>query len=365
MARTLLDYCISEQTKPQAQAPPKPQAPPPAAETPAPEAAKPKKHERQPYPPVAPANLPPSYFVSASYDGAKKKAVVKLYEPESGNIYFWYDNTGHLPYCLTNLSELELNKLDRVLNHEGFDHFEVTEKLDPLRDKTVTVTRIVCKDPLAIGGRPGGTIRDIIPEDFPKVSQSYIEPHEIKVWEAKIKYYQTYIYDRQLLPGMIYEVKDGNLVESVSAEANESLEKIRSVFKDCTSEEREYAEMWAKLLETPAPKFRRAAIDIEVYSPLASRVPDAREGACPIIASIGPLEDIAACLRTIDAVERVEANGDGAYEVFTRLGTDRRAQIAAAVVNGGWELLELRAAGMSLEEIFLRLTTEEEEVENA
>src|ERR1035438_6714187 len=51
-----------------------------------------------------------------------------------------------------------------------------------------------------------------------------------------------------------------------------------------SEEEREYAEMWAKLLEYPAPKFRRAAIDIEVYSPLSTRMPDAREGACPVIA---------------------------------------------------------------------------------
>ena len=43
--------------------------------------------------------------------------------------------------------------------------------------------------------------------------------------------------------------------------------------------------MWAKLLEYPAPKFRRAAIDIEVYSPLSNRVPDAREGSCPVIAT--------------------------------------------------------------------------------
>jgi len=185
---------------------------------------------------------------------------------------------------LTNLSENELNKLDRVIHHEGFDHCETEEKIDPLNDKKVTVTKVVCKDPLAIGGRPGGTIRDIIPEDYPKVADSYVDPKEIKVWESKIKYYQTYIYDRQLLPGMIYEVKNGNLIETIVKEADENLNKIREVFKDCTAEEREFAEMWARLLEYPAPQFRRAAIDIEVYSPLANRVPDAREGACPVIA---------------------------------------------------------------------------------
>jgi len=291
MARTLLDWC-SEPAKPQhreeAQAvAPQPTLPPEVQkpkEVSIPEAVKPKIREPRKLPPIAPDNLPPSYFVSAAYDGRQKKAVVKLYEPISGQLYFWYDNTGHLPYLLTNLSEYELGKLDRVVNHEGFDHFEAVEKTDPLNDRKVTVTKVVCKDPLAIGGRPGGTIRDIIPEDYPKVSESYIDPKEIKVWESKIKYYQTYIYDRQFLPGMIYEVKDGNLVESVVQQADENLSRIREIFKDCSVEEREYAEMWAKLLEYPAPQFRRAAIDIEVYSPLANRVPDAREGACPVIA---------------------------------------------------------------------------------
>ncbi len=37
---------------------------------------------------------------------------------------------------------------------------------------------------------------------------------EPKVWEARIKYYQSYIYDKQFLPGMIFEVKNDNLVPS-------------------------------------------------------------------------------------------------------------------------------------------------------
>ena len=177
-----------------------------------------------------------------------------------------------------------MEKIDRLVNHEGFDRFETQEKFDPLNDQKVTVTKIVANDPLAIGGRPQGTIRDIIPEDSPRVCDMPNAEEDIKVWESKIKYYQSYIYDRQLLPGMIYEVKDGNLVPKVLEEATENLNQIKTLFKDCTDEEREYAEMWAKLLEYPAPKFRRAAIDIEVYSPLSTRMPDAREGACPVIA---------------------------------------------------------------------------------
>jgi DNA polymerase I len=239
-----------------------------------------KKHRV--FPPVAPENLPPSYFVSASYDGRSRKAVIKLYEPQSGEIYFWYDNTGHKPYCLTNLSQQELEKMERVVHHEGFVRFESVEKFDALLDKPVTVTKIVANDPLAIGGKPEGTLRDIIPEEFQKNSVGMADGEEAKVWEARIKYYQCYIYDRQLFPGMIYEVKNGNLVPVSLEETEKTLTQLESSFKDETPEEMEYVESWARLLEYPAPKFRRAAIDIEVTAPISTRVPDPREAAYPV-----------------------------------------------------------------------------------
>ena len=48
-----------------------------------------------------------------------------------------------------------------------------------------------------------------------------------------------------------------------------------------------------------------------------------------------------------------------AYEVSSQTGLDVRRQLAAAIVSNGWGLLELRPLRMSLEEIFLHLTTEE------
>jgi DNA polymerase I len=247
-----------------------------------PESAK-REKKRRAFPPVAPENLPPSYFVSAGYDGRSRRALIKLYEPTSGQIYFWYDNTGHKPYCLTNLSQYELEKIDRLVKHEGFDHFELEEKFDPLLDRNVEVTKIVANDPLAIGGKPQGTIRDIIPEDFPKVSDIMASNEEAKVWEARIKYYQCYIYDRQLLPGMIYEVKNGNLIPKILEQTEKTLQHIKATFQEATPEELQYIEEWARLMEYPAPKFRRAAIDIEVYAPVSTRVPDPREAACPVI----------------------------------------------------------------------------------
>ena len=155
MARTLLDYCISEPAKILPKQEAKVQAAPSLGAPKAEEA----RRERKPrsFPPVAPKNLPASYFVSASYDGRLKKAVIKLYEPESEQIYFWYDNTGHKPYCLTNLTQDKLGKFNRIVNHEGFYGFENLKKFDPLENRFVDLVKIVTKDPLAIGGRPAGT----------------------------------------------------------------------------------------------------------------------------------------------------------------------------------------------------------------
>ncbi|MEM2111499.1 MAG: DNA-directed DNA polymerase I [Candidatus Bathyarchaeia archaeon] len=230
---------------------------------------------------LIPKNLSPSYFVSATYDGEKRLACIKLYEPVSQRIYLWYDTTGHKPYCFTNISPGELEKVERVISHPGFDHFETIEKYDALSDRKITVTKIVAKDPLAIGGRPQGCIRDIIPEDYPQI---FGTEKEVKVWEAAIKYYQCYIYDRDLSPGMIYKIEDGELVPVIYEESEKAVKKIIEMhFKDESKDFMPHLESWTRLMEYPAPKIRRVALDIEVYSPVATRVPDPEEAAHPVI----------------------------------------------------------------------------------
>ncbi len=227
-----------------------------------------------------PKNLPPSYLVSATYNGKRKAACIKLYEPRSEKIYFWYDTTGHKPYLLTNLPPSELEKIEKLKTHPGFDHFEVIKKYDALLDRMVTVTKVIAKDPLAIGGRPKGCIRDIIPEEYSKLAP---EGQKAKVWEAAIRYFQCYIYDRNLAPGMLYEIKDGELIQVKHEPSERVVKNIREAFSDEPREFQEYVEMWARLLEYPAPRFRRVALDIEVSSPVPTRVPDPREAAYPVI----------------------------------------------------------------------------------
>ena len=65
---------------------------------------------------------------------------------------------------------------------------------------------------------------------------------------------------------------------------------------------------------------------------------------------------VAGVTRVVEADRREPAVG---YEVESERGRDVRRDLARAVISGGWGLLELRPMRMSLEEIFLSLTTEE------
>jgi ABC-2 type transport system ATP-binding protein len=76
-----------------------------------------------------------------------------------------------------------------------------------------------------------------------------------------------------------------------------------------------------------------------------------------------PGEDVAAVLSRIPGVTRVgpadQGHDCGAFEVECERGRDVRRDIARGIVTSGWGLLELRPMRMSLEEIFLQVTTEE------
>ena len=75
----------------------------------------------------------------------------------------------------------------------------------------------------------------------------------------------------------------------------------------------------------------------------------------------GPAEAIQGVLQSLPGVVNVSLAdaSPGSFHVDSERGTDIRRDVAAAIVRGGWGLLELRPMRMSLEDIFLSLTTEE------
>ena len=229
--------------------------------------------------PEAPPEIPPSYFVSIGYDGQRRSCYLRLYEPKSHRIYEWYDTTGHRPYCFSDKSIDELASNEAVAKNPGFEKFLSVEKYDALRFERANRTKIVAKDPLTIGGKPVGSIRD-----------------SIRAWEADIKYVENYIYDSNLEPGMMYEVKRGRLKRVEYSLSHEATARIERVLQTESDEYRKLALEWTRLLECPVPTYLRAAIDIEVFSPVPTRIPDAE---------IADQEVICASLVGSDGTQRV------------------------------------------------------------
>ncbi len=76
----------------------------------------------------------------------------------------------------------------------------------------------------------------------------------------------------------------------------------------------------------------------------------------------GPPAEALPALRAIEGATRVTHHprpGVNAYRVQYREGVDLRDEISRTVISRGWSLLSMQVNSMSLEEIFLRLTSDE------
>ncbi|OLB46103.1 hypothetical protein AUI07_05780 [archaeon 13_2_20CM_2_53_6] len=201
--------------------------------------------------------------MGAGYDGERRVVYLKLYEPKSQKIHFWYDNTGHVPYCLSKEPVASLQKNQGIVKHQGFLKFEQSNRFDALEGKQIPVTIIYARDPLSIGGRPSGCIRDIT-----------------QAWEADIRYTENYIYDRRLEPGMSYVIKRGNLT---ALQSGSSSINIQTIFGENDPSYQSVLDRWLRLLEFPVPDYRRVAFDIEVEQSKDTRVPDPTEAEDRVI----------------------------------------------------------------------------------
>ncbi|MCZ6866268.1 MAG: ATP-binding cassette domain-containing protein [Chloroflexi bacterium] len=78
----------------------------------------------------------------------------------------------------------------------------------------------------------------------------------------------------------------------------------------------------------------------------------------------GPRIEVMGVLEKIRGVLEVACSPNGSdqnvYKIQARRGLDLRPTVSRAVISNGWSLLNLQLVSMSLEEIFLKLTTSEE-----
>ncbi|MDE1827048.1 MAG: DNA-directed DNA polymerase I [Thaumarchaeota archaeon] len=206
--------------------------------------------------------MPPALLVSATYDGQKKSAVLKFYEPISQKVLLWTDNTGHKPYCY---SRLEPEELRFLADRKDVIKLEKVQKQDLLKDKSINVTKIIVTDPLAIGGtQTDKSIRNII-----------------ETWESDIKYYENYLYDNSLIVGRYYIIENDKLKEFAYQIPDEVQLALKGLLYDKVTntgiiDQKEFQDnisAWANLLNQPIPKIRRISFDIEVESE-TGRIPD-------------------------------------------------------------------------------------------
>jgi ABC-2 type transport system ATP-binding protein len=87
------------------------------------------------------------------------------------------------------------------------------------------------------------------------------------------------------------------------------------------------------------------------------------KGAATLYVQVDGGEDVPRALAAVPGVQHVSAadrhGSIAGYEIEAEPNRDVRRDVARTVVDRGWGLLELRPMRMSLEDIFLQLTTEE------
>ncbi|MFZ6027538.1 MAG: ABC transporter ATP-binding protein [Chloroflexota bacterium] len=73
----------------------------------------------------------------------------------------------------------------------------------------------------------------------------------------------------------------------------------------------------------------------------------------------GDADGLEALVSSVPGVLRVQQNADNNLSFESQPGQDVRPDVARAIVNGGYGLLEMRPVGLSLEDIFMELTRED------
>ena len=208
-------------------------------------------------------NMPYGLLISATYNSQKNAAILKFYEPVSQRIFLWADKSGHKPYCYSKLSPDEIPT--EISERDDVIEIKQVKLLDILHDKPINVSKILVKDPLAIGGtQTSKSIRNLI-----------------DTWESDIKYYETYLYDSSLIVGKYYKIENDAVVPYDLEISDETKLSLKSMLLDKQSDTNlpdtkqfdEHVSQWANLLNQPIPKIKRISLDIEVESEIG-RIPD-------------------------------------------------------------------------------------------
>lgn len=210
-------------------------------------------------------------LLSVRYDSESNKAQMLWYDLESKSLVKEVDNTGHKPYCLTDVPGSEITgqswARDLVLQ------CETVEKFDLLREKTVTVTKVIVDKPT-----------DVIK----------VRNHLPRTWESHIRYHHNWIYDLEIIPGGLYVKKQTfdesefayELVKDLPEESSVTVRELQipREIQEMLNQYGNLMDVYRAVFNQPIPQIKCAAIDIETrYGEFA--FPSPKEAKYPVIAA--------------------------------------------------------------------------------
>lgn len=196
-------------------------------------------------------------LIGSYYDSNKNKAILAFID-NKGQVKYWYDKRNHKPYFIVKEDQREILKKVPTNMQEKIVSIDTVMKHNALFNRKEMYTKVIVSDPLAV--------REL---------RKYFE----STWESNIKYYQNYLYDNQLIPGLTYVV-NGSMLSPLKREEDYANVVQESLFE---SHLRGLVKHFIQVLEEPANVPMILAVDVEVYSPITTRMPDPKKAPYPIL----------------------------------------------------------------------------------
>jgi DNA polymerase elongation subunit (family B) len=144
----------------------------------------------------------------------------------------------------------------------GIKKYELIDKYDALHDENIKVWQNIVTNPLVV--------KDVTKKQLPDL------------WENHIKFFQCYIYDNDIKVGMPYNREKGVLFLNIDAEAEKRVKELVKLVNPLESD-KILCEELARLLEYPAPNFKRVSLDAEILNE-GNKIPVPENANLPIIA---------------------------------------------------------------------------------
>ena len=133
-------------------------------------------------------NVDNALLLDVRYSGDLNKVQLYFYDRSQEKIVVWTDNTNFHPYCLGKyIAKSEALQLEKSWSYKGN---EIVKKIDLLSGQEEEYVKLYGRNPLDIN-----TIRKIVKYTY----------------EDNIRYHLNYIYDKDLLIGHAYTIKDDKL----------------------------------------------------------------------------------------------------------------------------------------------------------